>query len=133
MQAKLDLLLLKPYITSRNRCTDGERARCIIWITEGCGATAVQRLFRNEYSRMLPIRFTIRLWRADYQQRGTHTHRGGNGRQQISAQTRNRIDCSSTNVTAYSSGGKKCCKCYDLDFLRKNKDVSLTSCKWLHR
>ena len=76
---------------SRNGFKNAERAQCMIRMTEGYGATAVQRLFRDDYSRAPPDRSTIRLWRADYQQRGTHTHRGGNGRPQISAQTKNRI------------------------------------------
>ena len=33
----------------------------------------------------------IRLWQADYEQRGTHTNRGGNGRPKTSARTKNRI------------------------------------------
>ena len=60
-------------------------------MTEGYGATAFQRLFRDEYCRRSPARSTIRLCRIDYQQRGTPTHKGGNRRPQISAQTRNEI------------------------------------------
>ena len=60
-------------------------------MTESYGPSAVQRLFRNEYSRTPLSRSMIRQWRPDYQQRGTHTHRGGNGRPKISAQTKNRI------------------------------------------
>ena len=61
MHAKLDLLLLKPYIMSRNGFNNAERAQCVIWMTEGYGATAVQRIFRDEYSRTPPARFTIML------------------------------------------------------------------------
>ena len=91
MYTKLDLLLLKSYIMSRNGFTDAERAQCVIWMTEGYEATAVQRLFRDEYSRTPPARSTIRIQRSDYQQIGIHTHRGGNGCPQISAQTKNGI------------------------------------------
>ena len=36
-------------------------------------------------------RSPIRLWRADYQQRGTHTHRVGSVHLQTSAQTLSKI------------------------------------------
>ena len=60
-------------------------------MTEGHGATAVQRLFRDEYSRTPPARSMVRLWRVDYQEPGTHKHRGAKGRLQISGQTKNRM------------------------------------------
>ena len=49
------------YIMSRNGFTDAERAQCVIWMTEGYGATAVERLFRDEYGETPPDRSTIRL------------------------------------------------------------------------
>ena len=70
--------------------SDSERAQCVIWMTD-YKATAVHRPFRDEYSITHRARSTIALWRADYQKRGTHTHRGGNGRPRISAKTKNRI------------------------------------------
>ena len=76
---------------SRSGYTDAERAQCVIWISEGYGATDVQRLFRNEYNRHPPARSTIRQWREDYQTRGSHAHRGGNGRPRISNEVRNQI------------------------------------------
>ena len=51
----------------------------------------VQGSFLYEYSRTPPACSTIRLWRANYQQRGTHIHTGGNGRPKISAQMKNKI------------------------------------------
>ena len=91
VHAKLDLLLLKRCIMLPNGFTDAERAQCVIWMTEGYRVTAVQRLFWSEHSRMPPARSVIRLWRADYQQQGTHTHRLGNGRPKINAKTKNGI------------------------------------------
>ena len=82
---------IKPYIMSRNGFTDAERAHCVICMTEGYGATAVQRKFHDEYSGTPPACSTVRLRRADNQQRGTNAHRGGNGRPQINVQTKNRI------------------------------------------
>ena len=54
---------------SRSGFTDAERARCVLWTSEGYGATAVQRLFVNLYNRHPPARSTIRLWREDYEAR----------------------------------------------------------------
>ena len=76
---------------SRSGYTDAERAQCVIWISEGYGATEVQRLFQNAYDRHPPARSTIRQWREDYQTRGSHAHRGENGRPRISNEVRNQI------------------------------------------
>lgn len=76
---------------SRSGFTDAERASCVLWTSEGYGATAVQRLFVNLYNRHPPARSTIRLWREDYEARGSHRHRGGNGRPRISIEVRNQI------------------------------------------
>ena len=76
---------------SRKGFTDAERAQCVIWMTEGYGETAVERIFRGDNSKMPTARSIIRLWWTDYQQRGTHMHKGGNEHPQRSPQTKNRI------------------------------------------
>ncbi len=75
----------------RSGYTNAERAQCVIWISQGYGATDVQRLFQEAYRRNPPARSTIRQWREDYQERGSHNHRGGNGRPRISTAVRNQI------------------------------------------
>ena len=45
----------------------------------------------DEYSRTPPARSMIMPWRPYYQQRGTNTHRRGNGPPQMKVQTKNRI------------------------------------------
>lgn len=65
-----------------------EKAQCVLWVAEGYRGTAVQRKFRTKYNREPPSRAAIAMWRADYENRGTHAHRGGNGRPQINAQTK---------------------------------------------
>jgi hypothetical protein len=64
--------------------SNSEKAQCVIWYAEGYRETAIQRKFRTKYRKTPPSRGAIRLWRQDYQQRGTHAHRGGNGRPQLS-------------------------------------------------
>ena len=76
---------------SRNGFTDAQRARCVIWMAEGYGLTAIQRLLRDEYSTTPPAHSTIRVWQADYRKGEIHTHSGGNGCPEISARTKNRI------------------------------------------
>lgn len=76
---------------SRSGYSDDMRAQCVIWSIQGHGSTAVQTLFTQTYHRNPPARSTIRQWRDDYQTRGSHSHRGGNGRPQISQGRRARI------------------------------------------
>ena len=71
--------------------TDAERARYVLWISEGYGPTVVQRLFLNAFNRHPPARSPIRLYRQDYEARGSHKHRGGNGRRRISIEVQNQI------------------------------------------
>ncbi len=60
----------------RSGYTNAERAQCVIWISQGYGATDVQRLFQEAYRRNPPARSTIRQWHEDYQERGSHNYRG---------------------------------------------------------
>ena len=66
--------------------SDKEKAQCVLWYAEGYRETAIQRKFRTKYRKSPPSRGAIRQWRFDYHNRGTHAHRGGNGRPQISAE-----------------------------------------------
>ncbi len=75
----------------RSGYTNAERAQCVIWIFQGYGATDVQSLFQEAYRRNPTARSTIRQWREDYQERGSHNHRRGNGRPRISTAVRNQI------------------------------------------
>ena len=71
--------------------TDAERAQCVLWISQGHGGTDVQRLFRNAYERRPRARSTIRQWLEEYQTRGSHSRRGGNGRPRINTAVRDEI------------------------------------------
>ena len=75
----------------RSGYTNAERAQCVLWISEGYGATEVQSLFVDSYGRRRPARSTIRQWRNDYQERGNHDHRGWNGRPRITIAVRDQI------------------------------------------
>ena len=76
--------ILKVPTMPRVPYTDAQKAQCVIWQAEGNGPTAIQRLFRTKYQTHAPSRKIIKKWVEDYHKRGSHAHRGGNGRPQIS-------------------------------------------------
>ena len=76
---------------SRNGYSDTENAQCVTRCLEGLGTTAVQELLHDRYNRTPPARSNIIHWLRDYQSRGSHAHRSGNGRPQISEEKRVRI------------------------------------------
>ena len=57
------------------------------WQRKNCNSKTISVWVRQNVTARSPIG----LWRADYQHRGTHTHRGGSGRSQMSSQTKNGI------------------------------------------
>ena len=61
------------------------------WLLEGFGTSPIQRLFEDEFNITSPARSTMRQWREEYEKRGTHAHRGGNGRPQITEAKKNMI------------------------------------------
>ncbi len=71
--------------------TNAERAQCAVWVSKGYRATSSQRFFQYSYGRSPKYRFTVRQWRDEYQTRGSHNHRGGNGRPRIVIALRNEI------------------------------------------
>jgi len=71
--------------------SDAQKAQCVIWKSAGNGTTAIRRLFETKYGKPVPSRPTIEKWFEDYQTRGTHSHRGGNGRPNISEEKRQEI------------------------------------------
>ena len=75
----------------RIRYSNVHKSACVSWLLEGYGTSAVQRLFEDRFNITSPARSTMRQWREDYQSRGTHAHRGGNGRPQITEEKKNEI------------------------------------------
>lgn len=69
----------------RHPFSDPEKAQCVIWSLAGHGDTAVQRMFRTKYEKMAPSRPSIVRWVREYRNRGSHAHRGGNGRPAITS------------------------------------------------
>ena len=55
-----------------------------MWALNGHGPTAIQRLYQTKYSGAPPSRTEISQWVTNYEESGTHDHRGGNGRPSIS-------------------------------------------------
>ena len=87
----IDLERIHKRKMSRNGYTDTERAHCVLWIAEGYGKAAVLRLFLDKCFTSPPARSAIRKWYQEYQSRGIHAHRSGNGRPRISSTVRNEI------------------------------------------
>ena len=75
----------------RIRYSNLHKHACVSWLLEGYGTSAVQPLFQDRFNMTSPTRSTMRQWREDYQSRGTHAHRGGNGRTQITEAKMNEI------------------------------------------
>lgn len=71
--------------------TLSEKAQCVIWNCEGYGWKAIQRKFRTKYQKRAPVYLTLRKWREEYETRGSHDHRGGNGRPNISEERKNDV------------------------------------------
>ena len=92
-------ITLLPYVSRfvtiatmpRTAFTDAQKAQCVIWTSEGYRPTAIQRLFRTKYECNAPSRKSILKWVEDYRSRGSHSHRGGNGRPGISEEKRSQI------------------------------------------
>lgn len=72
--------------------TNQQKAQCVIWMAEGHGGTAIQRKFFTKYRIKAPSRRTINLWYQSYTDRGSHSHRGGNGRPTIGDDKQNQIE-----------------------------------------
>ena len=75
----------------RIRYSNVHKSVCVSWLLEGYGASAVQRFFEGRFYITSLARSTMRQWREDYQSRGTHAHRGGNRRPQITESKKNEI------------------------------------------
>lgn len=72
----------------QNRYTEAQKAHCLIWFSQGYGATAIRKEFFTKYRVPTPSRRTIHVWAKDYRVCGTHSHRGGNGRPFITEEKR---------------------------------------------
>jgi len=72
--------------------TDQQKAQCVIWKAQGHGGTAIQRKFFTKYRITAPSRRIINVWYQSYIDRGSHAHRGGDGRPTISVEKQNQIE-----------------------------------------
>ena len=77
---------MDPSISRMPRATysDAQKAHCVMWASNGHGPTAIRRLHRTKYGGAPPSRTSISQWVTDYEECGTHAHRGGNGRPSFS-------------------------------------------------
>ena len=64
--------------------SDAQKAQCVMWASNGHGPTAIRRFYQTKYGGASPSSTEISQWGTDYEERGTHAHRGGNGRPSIS-------------------------------------------------
>ena len=75
----------------RIRFSNVHKSACVSWLLEVYGTRAVQRPFENRFLITSPTRSTMRQWCEDYRSKGTHAHRGSNGRPQITEAKKNEI------------------------------------------
>ena len=86
----------------REHYSDQEKAQCVLWKQRGYGPTHIQRIFCTTYRENSPSRSSIDRWYDDYRARGTHQHRSGNGRPQLSSQVISEIHQNFNNDPALS-------------------------------
>ncbi len=75
----------------RNGFTYAERAQCVLWLSQGYPGTNVLGLFHDSYGTSPSAHYTIQQWCDEYQTRGLHNHRGGNGRGRIGSALQNEM------------------------------------------